>query len=125
MQKFPALCALHVVGAGIGLLCYLISATRPRESKPIPAHPTHVQRTQGGIFFALDTIYPTIIISDRHQSTKKRVFVIFLFFINQRTTHGRICAICPVSSNTITEVDIVRVTAPAKAAAPVCGCEIN
>lgn len=31
---------------------------------------------------------------------------------------GRICVICPVSSNTMTEVDIVCVTDPANAAAP-------
>ena len=32
---------------------------------------------------------------------------------------GRMCVICPVSSKTITEVEIVCVTAPAIAAAPV------
>ena len=32
---------------------------------------------------------------------------------------GRMCVICPVSSNTITEVDMVWVTPPAIAAAPV------
>lgn len=31
---------------------------------------------------------------------------------------GRMCVICPVSSNTMTEVDMVCVTDPAMAAAP-------
>ena len=34
------------------------------------------------------------------------------------TITGNICVICPVSSNTITDVDIVCVTPPAMAAAP-------
>lgn len=38
--------------------------------------------------------------------------------INERTITGRIWVICPVNSNTITDVDIVWVTAPAIAAAP-------
>ena len=34
------------------------------------------------------------------------------------TTAGRTCEICPVSSNTITDVDMVRVTLPDNEAAP-------
>ena len=34
------------------------------------------------------------------------------------TMTGRMCVICPVSSNTMTEVDMVCVTDPAMAAAP-------
>ena len=34
------------------------------------------------------------------------------------TMTGRMCVICPVSSNTMTEVDMVCVTPPAMAAAP-------
>lgn len=34
------------------------------------------------------------------------------------TQQGNTCPICPVSSNTMTDVDIVLVTLPAKAAAP-------
>ena len=34
------------------------------------------------------------------------------------TMTGRMCVICPVSSNTMTEVEMVCVTEPAMAAAP-------
>lgn len=39
--------------------------------------------------------------------------------ISTANTAGSICDICPVSSNTIILVDIVCVTAPDRAAAPV------